>query len=466
VVTTFTSESYQWLKEDSQDTTNQLLRRLIEVSNSSGASAPDESEAPFSPTPSSIRINALWFLSITTSLSAALIGLLCQQWIRAYQRDASMSAKDSLRLRQMRFQGLEAWHVSHIIASLPIIIQAAVWLFFAGMLDLLWSLNTPLVAILSSVFVGISGAVAVLTTFVPAVHYLLNSWSISNVSPHHAESFKDYYDGLRVSPSPFKSPQAWLCFNIMYHTWQFISRAITSVFHVSAEAQRQAISRIHFSFRMYIWNSLSRGFTSPKTQETAEPGPPKHSSWLSLEQSLLERDDFISSRKAADPNPVSGSFNYLQKGLVWTLKHLGDNKRVRKSALQWIISDSFTQQELQRVAPLLSSSYKARAPRLYNTAESRPGEIIILNAARSLLQEFGSADFIIEMNIRALNVTDLFDDETIQARLQDISSQLPQSLRDYHATGASSCSCSISSFILTPRWKQIFYSSSLRAFTG
>ncbi|EEB97330.1 hypothetical protein MPER_03374, partial [Moniliophthora perniciosa FA553] len=88
VVTAFVIESYQWLDEDPADTTVTLLVHLISVQVNSSQSISFE-PTPFKPDPSSIRINVFWFLSLIFSLTSALFGLLCKQWIREYQRDTT-----------------------------------------------------------------------------------------------------------------------------------------------------------------------------------------------------------------------------------------------------------------------------------------------------------------------------------------------------------------------------------------
>ncbi|KAI3605679.1 hypothetical protein WG66_011997 [Moniliophthora roreri] len=81
VVTAFVIESYQWLEEDPADTTVTLLNKLILVQVNGPQSISFE-PTQFKPDASSIRINVFWFLSLIFSLTSALFGLLCKQWIR------------------------------------------------------------------------------------------------------------------------------------------------------------------------------------------------------------------------------------------------------------------------------------------------------------------------------------------------------------------------------------------------
>ncbi|EEB99753.1 hypothetical protein MPER_00492, partial [Moniliophthora perniciosa FA553] len=85
VVTAFLIESYQWLSEDPADTTVTLLTQISMQLNASQTTLPERPQ--FEPEASSIRINCFWFLSFIFSLTSALFGLLCKQWLREHQRD-------------------------------------------------------------------------------------------------------------------------------------------------------------------------------------------------------------------------------------------------------------------------------------------------------------------------------------------------------------------------------------------
>ncbi|EEB98162.1 hypothetical protein MPER_02379 [Moniliophthora perniciosa FA553] len=88
VVTAFVIESYKWLDKDPADTTVTLLTQLISVQVNGSQSVSFE-PTQFKPDASSIRINVFWFLSLILSLTSALFGLLCKQWVREHQRDTT-----------------------------------------------------------------------------------------------------------------------------------------------------------------------------------------------------------------------------------------------------------------------------------------------------------------------------------------------------------------------------------------
>jgi hypothetical protein len=90
------------------------------------------------------RLNVLWFSSLTCSLLAALGAVLAKQWMVEYPRGAFPSATPCERAqhRQIRFDGITAWHFLAVIDFLPSLIQMSFILFFAGLCDLLFSLDT------------------------------------------------------------------------------------------------------------------------------------------------------------------------------------------------------------------------------------------------------------------------------------------------------------------------------------
>ncbi|KAI0712726.1 hypothetical protein C8T65DRAFT_176460 [Cerioporus squamosus] len=121
------------------------------------------------PTPmSAVWLNALWFSSLIFSLSAASAGIMVKQWISEYNSGLSGTSRHVARLRQLRLQSLERWHVKEIVGVLPVLLQIALVLFLAGLLVLLWSLNRT-VAIVATVLVGILAVCSLATIILPSI---------------------------------------------------------------------------------------------------------------------------------------------------------------------------------------------------------------------------------------------------------------------------------------------------------
>ncbi|TFK63818.1 hypothetical protein BDN72DRAFT_775447 [Pluteus cervinus] len=199
-VTAFVVESYQWLDGSGDQTTN-LLSQLISIQlNGTGSIAPVIPE-PLTPTPSAIRINIYWFLSLVLSLTSVLIGILCLQWLREYERPVAMSFKDKLCYRQVRYDGLIAWKVPQIMTCLPLLLEIALILFFIGVAELLWDRNHT-VAIVVIVPITCSISFLLATTFLPVFQALIirlqNSWRV-----------------CFPTQCPYKSPLSWLVYQMI-----------------------------------------------------------------------------------------------------------------------------------------------------------------------------------------------------------------------------------------------------------
>ncbi|KXN91827.1 hypothetical protein AN958_11977 [Leucoagaricus sp. SymC.cos] len=182
-VTAFAVEGFKMLQPDPTMT----LAAVIAAGNQTAILS------NFKPESSAIRINIFLLLSLVLSLSTVIVGVLSMQWLREYQRsDSTSAAEDALGLRQMCYQGLLAWRVPEIIGLLPLLLQTAVFLFFCGILDLLWSLHR-VVAIVVTIPIGLLAIFLVTTTALPVLQYTFTRKL-----------------NLRVPQCPFKSPQSWM----------------------------------------------------------------------------------------------------------------------------------------------------------------------------------------------------------------------------------------------------------------
>jgi hypothetical protein len=135
---------------------------------------------------------------LTLSLTTALLGILCKQWIQEYERDGSDSPRVALAVRELRYESLNYWKVPTILKSLPIFLQFAVIFFFMGVLDLLWSRHRK-VAAWVTIFISFGILVLLSTTVAPAFHF----------ARHH----------FNVSICAYKSPQSLAFFQLV--VWLF-----------------------------------------------------------------------------------------------------------------------------------------------------------------------------------------------------------------------------------------------------
>ncbi|OSD01205.1 hypothetical protein PYCCODRAFT_1337545, partial [Trametes coccinea BRFM310] len=178
VLTAFNVALYTLLQPDMTVINNALLAQLVAQSNGQSP-VPDlttsgqpfvanPSPSPFHAAASSVWLNTLWFSSLICSLSSASLGMMIKQWLHETEVGLSGTSRDTARLRQLRLDSLEKWHVGVIVATLPVLLQIASALFFAGLLIFLWTLH-PVVAKVASAIVALDVFFVLVTLLAPAL---------------------------------------------------------------------------------------------------------------------------------------------------------------------------------------------------------------------------------------------------------------------------------------------------------
>jgi len=168
-VTTFCVGSLPALSQNPTDTTNTLLLAIsLQLANSSSPVASDNS-FDFSPARHDVYVNVLYFLSLTLSLSASTFCILSKKWIREYQKDLNLPARDTVRVRQLRFESLMSSRIPKIIEDLPILLLIALSFFFTGLLIQLWHTSDITTAISVSFVVFFTESLILFTTVSPTI---------------------------------------------------------------------------------------------------------------------------------------------------------------------------------------------------------------------------------------------------------------------------------------------------------
>ncbi|KAK1226138.1 hypothetical protein PQX77_010889 [Marasmius sp. AFHP31] len=215
VVTAFTIESYQWLQEAPEDTTVTLLKQISQQMNGTSVPEPDT----FAVSSSDVAINVLWFLSLIIALVDALFALLCKQWLREHRRHTHTRTPDeALALRWLRQQSLEKWRVPAILASLPMLLELALFLFLAGLLVLLRTRH-PVLFVIATIVVTFAAVCYFGTTIIPAVDIVRQALQVTEALSIQRNIPKEYSPSffiMKLPPMectcPYKSPQAWVAF--------------------------------------------------------------------------------------------------------------------------------------------------------------------------------------------------------------------------------------------------------------
>ncbi|KAJ8085412.1 hypothetical protein PM082_004228 [Marasmius tenuissimus] len=246
VVTAFTIESYQWLSEDPSDQNIAILTQISTQLNDRNVSAFEPT--PFVPSPSVVRINVFWFLSLILALVDALFGLMCKQWLREFRRPTKTRTPEQwLSLRCFRSESFERWHVPSFLAALPIILEMALFCFFAGLLELLWTKH-PIPFTFAVIVIGCAVMFYIATTILPGIDIIrlvfrvhpgvhFDGWSLDKTMSEIPEM--DYL-------CPYKSPQAWVMFKLFAWTLssssglshQAVSYCLRKWFHANSHSWR------------------------------------------------------------------------------------------------------------------------------------------------------------------------------------------------------------------------------------
>ncbi|KAH8796261.1 hypothetical protein DL96DRAFT_1510919, partial [Flagelloscypha sp. PMI_526] len=140
IVATFVAQTSQALKPDFaqlnlrvQLEQTALLRTGGNVSAMSTVPVSNITTDTPTYTTADLWINGLFFTSLSLSVATALLAVLVKQWCQAYTSVTSGSARDKVLTRQFRFDGLMKWKLPEIVGSLPLLLQLAFAVFFAGL---------------------------------------------------------------------------------------------------------------------------------------------------------------------------------------------------------------------------------------------------------------------------------------------------------------------------------------------
>ncbi|KAJ7602250.1 hypothetical protein DFH06DRAFT_1488835 [Mycena polygramma] len=143
-LTAFLIESYQTLQPDSGAVMIQLLSQISQqlASNSSTVS-PVPPADPFRPTASSLVCNTFWFISLTLSITCALLATLVEQWAREFLHSTEKHPSPFRRARVFSFLyfGLRRFGMHTAVELIPLLLHISVILFLTGLVAFLVPIN-------------------------------------------------------------------------------------------------------------------------------------------------------------------------------------------------------------------------------------------------------------------------------------------------------------------------------------
>lgn len=150
------------LREDPQESTRNIL--LISSCQLANSSEPVATSSDMSqPEDWTTRVNSCFSASLALSITAVLLSMTAKQWVREYTRPfgGASSDEDRAKQRHFRYRGVDKWKMSQLINSIPTIIHIALFIFFYGLVDLLFHFH-PTVAFTAASLFSIGAAMWVI----------------------------------------------------------------------------------------------------------------------------------------------------------------------------------------------------------------------------------------------------------------------------------------------------------------
>ncbi|CAE6488068.1 unnamed protein product [Rhizoctonia solani] len=182
IVTTFLMEGCKRLQKDHQETIAAGIPIIVNLLQAIATNQPPSMELnatlplnDFKPKKADIIINGAWFLSLTLSVSVALLAMLVKQWGEGYRHGHDLSTPCvQARVRQARYDELKRWRTEDVALALPVLMHTALGLFLFGLVFFLYELSHTIVAlvlvIVISTFVAYIGT-TLMPLFIPFCPY-------------------------------------------------------------------------------------------------------------------------------------------------------------------------------------------------------------------------------------------------------------------------------------------------------
>ncbi|KAF8526198.1 hypothetical protein BU17DRAFT_9415, partial [Hysterangium stoloniferum] len=99
---------------------------------------------PFEVSKSSLIVNYLWFTSLCLTLFSALCAVLAREWLAKYNPVSLGSRSSDACQRLLRVRRAQQWRLESIVTGIPLLIQLALFLFFAGLVLFTWNNSVAL----------------------------------------------------------------------------------------------------------------------------------------------------------------------------------------------------------------------------------------------------------------------------------------------------------------------------------
>ncbi|QRV99822.1 activating signal cointegrator 1 complex subunit 3 [Ceratobasidium sp. AG-Ba] len=176
ITTALVIESSHQLQPDPSESSAQTLldisRTLVAISNGQPvdqSSLVDSSSSEFSPSRTSVAVNALWFLSLGLSVAVSLLAMLSKSWCIAFMSKRTGPKYEQGRRRQLKWAGIERWGMQSVFVYLPALMHMALLLFAIGLAIYLWDTNKSIACPVIALVV-VSASVYTAATLLPLIY--------------------------------------------------------------------------------------------------------------------------------------------------------------------------------------------------------------------------------------------------------------------------------------------------------
>ena len=132
------------LQPDPNDETVALLRVLIyKIDNTTFGNDVPTAPQWSGPPRAIVQVRAILYASLAASLFSAFLAMLGKQWLNRYASiDIRGSAIDRCQNRQRKLDGIVTWYFDHVMESLPLMMQFALFLLGCALSLYLWGIDT------------------------------------------------------------------------------------------------------------------------------------------------------------------------------------------------------------------------------------------------------------------------------------------------------------------------------------
>ncbi|KAG7449996.1 uncharacterized protein BT62DRAFT_618969 [Guyanagaster necrorhizus] len=151
--------------------------------------SPSNLSAKFIPSRGHVWVNGLRLTSLVLSFTTALMAVLVKQWLHHYAALPSGTSRERSHTRQFRYAGFQKWQVFVMVGLLPVVMHAALAIFFLGLVVFLIPLQVSLSWIIGTITVFVYAAYiisAILPIFFSQCPYRT---PLSDVAYHLIASF-------------------------------------------------------------------------------------------------------------------------------------------------------------------------------------------------------------------------------------------------------------------------------------